>query len=970
MATVTNNFDTGLAAGTTITAANSDDGGAGTAFDFVSGGGTKTFETRDSGLYGRFTSVGSGTAYAEYSTAVGSLSGPIYGSGDFLIPVLPPSGGARLVFILTAADAGIAEWRISDTGKLEQRTGAGGLVNTSVNSITAGQWFKVHFTVLTISATVGQLQCRLFLDPTSTTPTETLTSTADLDLGSTAAGKYRFGTVRTLTDFATGVDNVRFSDTSELPVTAGVLLGPVCGNMSDDGFTVSYRTTESAGLDHRLVVSTTSDLATSPVYSSVQVPDADGFVKLDVTGLSSGTLYYYGLEVDSTVLAAPVGRGSVWTDPPEGSGISFSVAFGSCQYDEPTTVTFDAIKDYSGPHGQVRRLIHMGDLNYQDWTTGDTAADMIAQHQTSLASASMAEMLSQIAMTYTPDNHDWGGSFSDSSLSVGPTVASVYRQVFPHYPLSASDGIGMWHSWVLGRVRFIQLDTRSQRDPYDDPNGPSKTMLGAEQKAWFKAQLLEPEPVKIVCGGILWREGSLTNDRWGSYPDEFDELNDYIAANPVGGVYVIFGDRHALCADDGSTLIAGQSTRGIPQAGGAPFQQGSTPIAETWSQGYYDEPGTMEAFGVLDITDAAAAITVTYTGYTSTDMVARVTMETTFDVDQNLYPTSIAPVAAVGSPTVIKGPVAVTAAGVASSEAFGQPTVTPGPVIVTTSGAGSVLAFGLPAVTVQATLRPTGIATGLAFGTATITRGPVAVTASGVGSSEAFGLPEAEPGPVALHPSGLGSGAAFGLPSLGAPDQHLTATGITSRESFGAATISVPQTLVASSVDPGAAVGEPYTFTGPVTLTPAGIGSVLDFGLPAATTGDVTVTATGAASALAWGLASVTQTIPDQTLSPDGVATGEAFGLPGTIIGSVTMRATGIAPTAALGTPTSGVGPVTLVVTGVATGEAFGDTHIIGGNDGQVAHATSVPSAEAFGSALVFIGNGGDDCECAVLVGA
>ena len=940
MATVTNNFNTGLAAGTVITTANSDDNGAGTAFDLISAAGTKTFQTRDSGLYGLFTSVGSGQAYCENSTSVGSIAAgnPVYGSADILLPALPASGsgGTRIALVLTSADVFIAEWRINDAGRLEQRTGAAALTNTSTASVTAGQWFKVHISIVTISATVGQLQCRLFLDPNSSSPTETLTSAANLNLGSTAAAKYRFGTCRTLTDFATGVDNVRWSSTSQLALGASILIGPVAGAVTSSGFTVAYRTTDGAGLNHRLVVSTNSGL-TSPVYSSPVVPDADGFVKLPITGLTADTAYFYGLEVNASLLTS--GRGELRTDPTSGSPANFSVAFGSCQYDTPTTGTFTAIRDYAGPNGQVRRLIHMGDLNYQDWTGSDTAADMIAQHQTSLASASMSPLLAEVPITYAWDNHDWAGSFSDKTAAAGALVASTYRQVFPSYTLPATDGKGIWHTWVIGRVRFIQIDPRSQRDAYDAVDGPSKTMLGVEQKAWLKARLQDPEPVKIICGNMYWRQDSLSGDRWGSYPDEFDELNDFIDASAVGLVYVIFGDRHALAADDGSTA----ETRGRPQAGGAPFQQGSTASSETWSEGYYDDPGTQESFGLLHINDTGSSIVIDYEGKTSDDLVTRVSMTTV-----------------VHTPT-----------GIGTGEAFGLPTATLGTTTVTTTGVPSVLAFGVPTVAQQLVLVATSVPPAAAFGTPAVTTGQVTVTATGVATGAAFGTPTVAPGQVTVTATGLGSDLAFGVPTVDDPNQTLTATGVPSAEGFGLATITGAATIVATSIPSTAGVGTPFAYTGAITITATGIGSILDFGTPAVDAGDVTVVASSVEPGVAWGLPSVTPPPPpSQTLSPTGVTSGLLFGAPSVIIGSVTVRATSVADLAALGVPSLSLGQFTITAVGIASGEAFGDTHIIGGNSGQVVAATSVPSGELFGSdVLAFTGGDGNDCECAVLVG-
>jgi phosphodiesterase/alkaline phosphatase D-like protein len=251
---------------------------------------------------------------------------------------------------------------------------------------------------------------------------------------------------------------------------------------------------------------------------------------------------------------------------------------------------------------------------------------------TSLGSPSMAPHLAAIPFNYLWDNHDWGGDTSDRTAAAGDIVAAAYRQVFPTYPLPAGDGRGGYHTWVIGRIRFIQLDTRSYRDPQTDPDGPGKTLLGAEQKQWFKDCLLEAEPVKVICGNMYWRHDHPASGRWGSYGSEFTELNAFIAAHQVRA-YVIFGDRHALCADDGTAPGAA----GMPQAGGAPIQQGSIAPGEPWSAGYYhDAPNTVQGFGWLDITDDDTTITIAYQGITSADGQTRIAMTTTFDAASSL----------------------------------------------------------------------------------------------------------------------------------------------------------------------------------------------------------------------------------------------------------------------------------------------------------------------------------------------
>lgn len=415
---------------------------------------------------------------------------------------------------------------------------------------------------------------------------------------------------------------VPYGQTSNPPPQ--VTVGPWIGAVTDTSVTVTYA---FSGLltSARLVVSTDSSLTVTPIYSSLVAADADGLVKLTATGLTANTAYFIGTEADGVLNT--VGRGGFTTLPTAGVATNFSVAFGSCNYTTMTTTAFEAIRTKTGPYGAAKMVIHMGDINYQDWDATDVRSNVITQWFNTLNAPQLKPMIAAIPMTYAWDNHDWGGPNSDKDTAASSIVVSAYRAVVPSYTLPASDNRGCWQTWVIGRVRFIQIDPRSQRNNYLDAESSSKSMLGTEQKAWLKARLLDPEPVKIICGNMFWRSGSPTDDRWGSFSTEFTELNDYIDANNLASrVYILFGDRHALCADDGT----GTGRRGRPQAGGAPFQQGSNAASEDWSQPYYDaDPATITAFGWLDITDSGGStITVSFTGITSDDNVVRTSMTT------------------------------------------------------------------------------------------------------------------------------------------------------------------------------------------------------------------------------------------------------------------------------------------------------------------------------------------------------
>lgn len=602
-------------------------------FDFLAGASGATIVGTNAyrGLRAAQLVTAATGCYLQRTTSAGiNTAGQAFGRARFRIPALPPDGaGVRLLVLADGAGAFLGDLRIVSGGRLQLRDRNAATIATSTTAYVPNQWIDLGLAVLTFSATAGRLQAVVFGGAGQVT--ESMTSPATLDtLGSGGTIACIAGAVRSgLSGFVVVVDDIEWSANGwpAIPPAASVVNGPWSGAVGPAGFTAAYRLSGSSVA--RLVVSTSPDLG-SPTYGMSAAPDADGLVKLSVSGLAPSTQYHYGVEADGRLLDA--GRGEAKTFPTPGTASSFSVWFGSCQWTVPADATYAAILARTGPTGPALLGIHMGDLNYRDWGPSTTAADVVAQHMTSLGSASMAPTLAKIPLTYTWDNHDWGGGTSDKDAAAGPVVAAQYRRVFPSYPLPASDGRAAYFSWAVGRVRFIQLDVRSCRDPQTDPDGPNKSMLGAEQKAWLLARLTDPEPVKILCGNYYWREDNSSSGRWGSYATEFRELNTFIRANKVR-LYVLFGDRHALCADNGSAPGA----YGIPQAGGAPIQQGSVAPGESWSAGYYhDAPNTIQCFGWLDVTDDGATIRIDYQGVTSLDGITRVQMSTTFDASSPL----------------------------------------------------------------------------------------------------------------------------------------------------------------------------------------------------------------------------------------------------------------------------------------------------------------------------------------------
>lgn len=83
--------------------------------------------------------------------------------------------------------------QINTAGKLRLLDAAGAQQGISTNTISLNQWIRIEYHFVH-SATVGQIEAKLFNTATSSTPTETLTSVATLNTN-VSADRVRFGIV-------------------------------------------------------------------------------------------------------------------------------------------------------------------------------------------------------------------------------------------------------------------------------------------------------------------------------------------------------------------------------------------------------------------------------------------------------------------------------------------------------------------------------------------------------------------------------------------------------------------------------------------------------------------------------------------------------------------------------------------------------------------------------------------------------
>ena len=376
------------------------------------------------------------------------------------------------------------------------------------------------------------------------------------------------------------------------------------GNVSESGLSVVVHSTDASAVTVRY--STASDLSGFTSVAATEYPNDQW--RATITGLSADTRYYIGVAGSDEIA-------TVKTFPIAGSTYSFGIAAASCaghsggEYvtdDVSNAPTFDKITARMESE-DILGFMHMGDRHYRDIATNDETLFQDAYNDVmSMARQNAMHLAGWV--DYVWDDHDFGPNDSHSGSTPKPAAQAAYRDHVPHWTLPVSDSIE--HTYVIGRVRFIHLDTRSHRTVRTATDNSSKTMIGATQKAWLKALVVAAtEPVIVIQVGTVWNGSVTGTDSWLSYTTERDELTDYFDAQGVTSkLFIIAGDGHILAADDGTN-----SPGGIPVAQFAPLDAGFTADDGTYSEGIHKTE--QQQYGTLHFTDDGTNVTLTARGY-------------------------------------------------------------------------------------------------------------------------------------------------------------------------------------------------------------------------------------------------------------------------------------------------------------------------------------------------------------------
>ncbi len=332
----------------------------------------------------------------------------------------------------------------------------------------------------------------------------------------------------------------------------------------------------------------------------------------ELEGLSPGTKYEYALEIDGETSEA---RGSFRTFA-EGPK-SFRIALSACARTGSDSEVFRTIRQHDPLF-----FLHMGDFHYENIEKDEERLFLDAYDRV-LSSSTQAKLYRSTPVVYVWDDHDYGSNNADRRNPARRAARLAYQRVVPHYGLEAGQGnVPIYQSFVVGRVLFLITDGRSEKADRNLTDDSDKSVLGAEQKAWLKRELLAG---RDEAGLIVWvntfpwiASTKKKADHWGGYSTEREEIARFIQEHGIDNLAMLSGDAHMLAIDDGSNNTYGGADRGFPVFHAGALDSRGSRKGGPYSHGTFPGPGH---FGLMEVLDDGDRITVSWSGRDAEDRV-------------------------------------------------------------------------------------------------------------------------------------------------------------------------------------------------------------------------------------------------------------------------------------------------------------------------------------------------------------
>jgi alkaline phosphatase D len=383
-------------------------------------------------------------------------------------------------------------------------------------------------------------------------------------------------------------------------------------------------------------VSTDNSFSTIVSQGVVQTDSTKDFtVKVDVTGLSPNTFYFY--EFESNGSYSPVGRTKTL---PLGDVNNVRFAVVSCANLEAGYFNvYEAINE----RNDVDAVLMLGDYIYEYASGGyapNSSIDRVCEPEQEIielpeyrlrySSYHMDNALRKLHQNFPwicvwDDHETANNSFVNGAENHTADEGDWYtrkdngkRAFFEWLPIrpKGPENTQIFRSFKWGNLaNLIMLDTRLEgRDEQVSANSTTindtnRTILGQEQFNWLKDELsLGTQQWKVLGNQVMMGEinalgNPINTDGWDGYPAERQRLYNHLEQNNIDNFVVATGDIHtswAINLENGNTPVGVEFVTPSVTSPGSPLNVGGLLTFENPHLKYVEL--TKKGFVILDIT--------------------------------------------------------------------------------------------------------------------------------------------------------------------------------------------------------------------------------------------------------------------------------------------------------------------------------------------------------------------------------
>lgn len=368
--------------------------------------------------------------------------------------------------------------------------------------------------------------------------------------------------------------------------------GIIVGEVTASSAIFQSRLTAAPGLDHTGDVpgqtgfacfeySTRADFSSARQTAWLRAdPDDDFIVKIQIAGLQAGTRYFYRALFTAAATAptnpahaqrSPTGTFTTLPAPTAVAPVNFVLT--SClNYaffrDGPKG---DATKSYRGPDRDLGYpaleplaklnpdfVIIDGDCVYYDHpadSAAKTPAELRKKWHEQYAMPRFVSLFARTATYWLKDDHDHRKNDSDATGDYAPSHAlgiATFREQVPVVNPATPDAPTYRTHRVSRDLQLWFVEGRDYRSPNASPDGPDKTLWGAEQRAWLQRTLKESDatfkilvsPTPLIGPDDRGKRDNHVNPL--GFKHEGESFLAWLRESgfETGQFYIICGDRH------------------------------------------------------------------------------------------------------------------------------------------------------------------------------------------------------------------------------------------------------------------------------------------------------------------------------------------------------------------------------------------------------------------------------------------